>query len=146
MDRMNGTQPAPPADLLPFEPAWPFEPLAPPPRDTAAPVPTPQRLLGQIAATFDVSVADLTGPSRRSYVSATRQAAAYILHTRFTPLSLRDIGTLLGGRDSSTMFHSRYPITEIVVATRHQPHDLGRYLVPAQPRMHYHMRTRIGKR
>lgn len=135
MDRTNGTRTAPPADVLPFEPAWPLEPL-----------PTPQRLLGQIAAAFEVSTTDLTGPSRRSYLSATRQAAAYILHMRIATLSLRDIGTLLSGRDSSTMFHSRYPITEIVVATRHQPHDLGRYLVKAQPRMHYHMRTRIGKR
>jgi hypothetical protein len=103
MDQKNGTHPTPPTDLLPFEPAWPFEPLAPPPRDTAAPLPTPQRLLGQIAATFDVSVADLTGPSRRSYVSATRQAAAYVLHMRVATLSLHDIGTLLGGRDSSTI-------------------------------------------
>jgi chromosomal replication initiator protein len=103
MDRTNGTRTTSPDDLLPFEPAWPFEPLAPPPRDTAAPLPTPQRLLGQIAATFDVSVADLTGPSRRSYVSATRQAAAYVLHMRVATLSLHDIGTLLGGRDSSTI-------------------------------------------
>jgi len=103
MDRMNGTRTAPPDDLLPFEPAWPFEPLAPPPGNTAAPVPTPQRLLGQIAAAFAVSTTDLTGPSRRSYLSATRQAATYILHTHFTTLSLRDIGTLLGGRDSSTI-------------------------------------------
>jgi chromosomal replication initiation ATPase DnaA len=60
-------------------------------------------MLAQVATVFDVPVDDLTGPSRRSYVSATRQAAAYVLHTRFTPLSLRDIGTLLGGRDSSTI-------------------------------------------
>jgi|GEM_PF-2806577 len=103
MDQRNGTRTTPPADLLPFEPAWPFEPLAPPPGNTATPLPTPQRLLGQIAETFDVSVADLTGPSRRSYLSATRQAAAYILHMRIATLSLRDIGTLLGGRDSSTI-------------------------------------------
>ena len=103
MDQRNGTRTTPPADLLPFEPAWPFEPLAPPPGNTPTPLPTPQRLLGQIAAAFDVSITDLTGPSRRSYLSATRQAAAYILHMRIATLSLRDIGTLLGGRDSSTI-------------------------------------------
>jgi len=95
MDRMNGTRTVPPADLLPFEPGGT-------PAPPTAPV-APAQMLAQVATVFDVAMDDLTGPSRRSYVSASRQAAAYILHTRFTTLSLRDIGTLLGGRDSSTI-------------------------------------------
>lgn len=68
-------------------------------------------LLGQMilhAAThhFGVSVVDLTGRSRARHVSEARQAVAYALRRSYPMLSLQSIGTLLGGRDHTTIIYA----------------------------------------
>lgn len=59
----------------------------------------------QAAQTFHVTEADLTGRGRARHIAEARQAAAYVLRQR-TPLSLVEIGKLLGGRDHTTMLHA----------------------------------------
>lgn len=62
-------------------------------------------LLDTVASAFDVTVADLAGPSRTQHIVLARQAAAWALR-KTTPLSLEAIGRLLGGRDHTTISYS----------------------------------------
>jgi len=53
---------------------------------------------------FRVRQRDLTGKTRKAPVVQARHAAAYLLH-EFLELPFKEIGTLLGGRDHSTIIH-----------------------------------------
>ena len=66
---------------------------------------TPQGLIAAVADAFDLTPADLTGPSRLRHITEARQAAAWVLR-RASPLSLSQIGHLLGGRDHTTIGYS----------------------------------------
>ncbi len=65
-----------------------------------------QTMVEHAAHVFGVSVADLTGRSRTRHVSEARQAVAYALRRRYPALSLTSIGTILGGRDHSTIIYA----------------------------------------
>lgn len=67
---------------------------------------SPQALIAQTARVFGVDPDVLVGRSRTAYVTSARQAAAYVLRLRFQQLSLHEIGTLLGGRDHTTIIHA----------------------------------------
>ena len=75
--------------------------LLPPARQ--API-TPGRILSATAAAFDVTIAELEGPSRRQPLARARQVAMYLCR-QLTDLSLPRIGTLFGGRDHTTVLH-----------------------------------------
>lgn len=59
-------------------------------------------ILQEAADLFDLTPADLTGPSRQRHIAEARQALAYALRQR-TTLSLMAVGQLLGGRDHTTI-------------------------------------------
>lgn len=63
------------------------------------------QVLAAVAAVTGVSQEAIVGPSRKQGVVAARHIAAYFLR-QSTPLSLPGIGTLLGGRDHSTILHA----------------------------------------
>lgn len=67
---------------------------------------TPGRdIVAEIAALYDVTVADLTGPSRRKRITHPRQHAMWEVRRRAPHLSLPQIGRLFGGRDHTTIIH-----------------------------------------
>ncbi len=70
----------------------------------AAELPSPARVLQTVAQVFRVRQRDLTGKTRRAPVVRARHAAAYLLH-EFLELPFKEIGSLLGGRDHSTVIH-----------------------------------------
>lgn len=64
-----------------------------------------ERILEAAARVFDVPREELSGRGRAHHISQARQAAAYALHT-WSPLSLAEVGKLLGGRDHTTILHA----------------------------------------
>jgi chromosomal replication initiator protein len=76
---------------------------------------TPRDLIASVASAFDVTVADLSGRSRQRHIAEARQAAAWVLR-RASPLSLEQIGRLLGGRDHTTIIHAVAQIEQRVAA------------------------------
>jgi chromosomal replication initiator protein len=67
---------------------------------------TPRDLIATVAATFDVTLADVLGQSRMRHIAEARQAAAWVLRRAIPAISLEQIGRLLGGRDHTTIIHS----------------------------------------
>jgi len=68
------------------------------------PVASPERILHVVCNHFDVKISDLTSPRRPQALSFARQVAMFLLRER-TELSLSEIGSLLGGRDHTTILH-----------------------------------------
>lgn len=67
---------------------------------------SPTLLVAAIAVTFDLSVEELTGPSRQRHVVHARQAAAWVLRRAYASIRLETIATLLGWRDHTTVIHA----------------------------------------
>lgn len=65
---------------------------------------SPVRTLELTAAHFGLTVADFTGRRRTAEIALARQVAMYLLRAE-NGLSLPAIGTMLGGRDHSTVSH-----------------------------------------
>ena len=59
----------------------------------------------EVAAYFDVKLADLKGPKRHRAVAHPRMIAMYLAR-KHTELSLGQIGAYFGGRDHSTVLHA----------------------------------------
>ncbi|MBX5493106.1 MAG: chromosomal replication initiator protein DnaA, partial [Chloroflexi bacterium] len=72
--------------------------------DTARHRLRPEAVLDAVARHFNVTLADLQGKARDKRVVTPRHVAMYLLRET-TPLSLNEIGTLLGGRDHTTVLH-----------------------------------------
>ncbi|MDQ3782869.1 MAG: chromosomal replication initiator protein DnaA, partial [Actinomycetota bacterium] len=66
---------------------------------------TPELVMERVAARYGLSLADLTGPSRKQPLAAKRQIAMYLCRD-LTNLSLPKIGTAFGGRDHTTVIHA----------------------------------------
>jgi chromosomal replication initiator protein len=64
----------------------------------------PEEVLHAVAHSSGLSPADLAGKRRGRDVVLPRQVAMYLMREE-TGVSLADIGTLLGGRDHSTVLH-----------------------------------------
>jgi chromosomal replication initiator protein len=58
----------------------------------------------EVAESYDVTVRDITGPSRRKAISRARQAFMYEAYQQ-PHLSTPMIGAFLGGRDHTTIVH-----------------------------------------
>ena len=70
------------------------------------PVPlTVERIISEVARTYNVTASDIRGPKRNSAVSAARRTAAYVVR-EITGLSMEEIGKEFGGRDHSTIVYS----------------------------------------
>ncbi len=67
----------------------------------------------QIAARYNVSQADLEGPSRKREVTQARQIAIYLAR-ELTQSSFPALGRAFGGRDHTTAMHSYQKVQELV--------------------------------
>jgi chromosomal replication initiator protein len=67
--------------------------------------PTPKLVLDQVAAFFDLSVADITGAKRDKEIVLPRQVAMYLMRHELG-LSFPKIAAVVGGRDHTTAMHS----------------------------------------
>ncbi len=85
----------------------------PPPADDS---PSHKTLFRQIAAAaarhFELTVAELKGPSRRRHVVEARSTAMYLCRT-LTDGSLADVGRHFGGRDHTTVIHACQKIEDL---------------------------------
>ena len=70
-----------------------------------APQVTATTIINLTATTYGLSVADVTGPSRKQPLAQKRQIAMYLCR-ELTDLSLPKIGQAFGGRDHTTVIHA----------------------------------------
>ncbi len=66
---------------------------------------TPDLIMERVASFYDLSLDQLTGPSRKQPLARSRQIAMYLCRD-LTDLSLPKIGAAFGGRDHSTVLHA----------------------------------------
>jgi chromosomal replication initiator protein len=78
--------------------------------DTARRAVRPESVLEAVTRYYNVSLLDLQGKARDKRVVGPRQVAMYLLREE-TPLSLPDVGALLGGRDHTTVMHGVHKVS-----------------------------------
>ena len=70
------------------------------------PVPvTIEKIIGEVARTYNVSPSEIRGKRRTASISAARQTAIYVVR-EITGMSMEDIGREFNGRDHSTIVYS----------------------------------------
>jgi chromosomal replication initiator protein len=74
---------------------------------------TADTIIAVTADTYEVSIVDLTGPSRKQPLAQIRQIAMYLCRD-LTDLSLPKIGAAFGGRDHSTVIHAVEKIRRLI--------------------------------
>ena len=72
---------------------------------------TPQLIIEVVSEHFHISVDQMISKSRSSDIAKPRQIAMYLCKN-MTSCPLDTIGTLLGGRDHSTIIHGIRKVTE----------------------------------
>ncbi len=70
----------------------------------------PEAILHAVARYYHITVDELRSKGRRRAIAQPRQVAMYLLREE-TPLSLPQIGKLLGGRDHTTIMHGYERVT-----------------------------------
>lgn len=76
---------------------------------------TPERIEAAVAATYNVTVAEMQSSSRQRRVTEPRQVAMYLEKT-LLELPYTQIGYRFGGRDHSTVIHSIQKIAEAMTS------------------------------
>ena len=66
---------------------------------------TAELIMQTVGDYYNVSIGDLTGPTRKREVTVPRQIAMYLTR-EMTGMSLPQIGVVFGGRDHTTVLHS----------------------------------------
>ena len=79
----------------------------------ARPELTPAAILEAVASFYRVSLEELQSPSRSRRIARPRQIACYLIRQE-TEASLSQIGSLLGGRDHSTVLHACDRIASLI--------------------------------
>ena len=70
------------------------------------PVPvTIEKIINEVARTYNVSPTEIRGPKRNSAVAAARRTAIYVVR-EITGMSMEEIGKEFGGRDHSTIVYA----------------------------------------
>ena len=82
-----------------------------------APV-TVERIIGEVAKTYNVTADDIRGKKRAAPISAARQAAVYCVR-EITQMSLEAIGKEFSGRDHSTIGYAIQQIEDAVKSDEH---------------------------
>ncbi|MDH3729662.1 MAG: chromosomal replication initiator protein DnaA [Acidimicrobiia bacterium] len=70
-------------------------------------------IIAATSASFGVSTADLTGPSRKQPLARARQVSMYLCR-ELTDLSLPKIGREFGGRDHTTVLHALDKVKQVM--------------------------------
>ncbi|PSP10447.1 MAG: chromosomal replication initiator protein DnaA, partial [Cyanobacteria bacterium SW_9_47_5] len=81
-------------------------------------VASPEAILMAVADTFNVSVEELKGNSRRREISWARQVGMYLMR-QHTELSLPRIGEEFGGKDHTTVMYSCEKIEQLQQGDSH---------------------------
>ena len=76
-------------------------------------VPSPQRIISEIASFYSLTEADIRGQNRSKNTAIARQVAMYLLRT-MTTLSLKDIGAEFEDRNHSTVLSSIKKIEDLI--------------------------------
>jgi len=111
---------------------------------------TPRDLIAHVARAFDLTPSDLTGRSRMRHIVPARQAAAWVIR-KASPLSLEEIGRLLGGRDHTTIGYSiaqveqRLAIDPIYAAQMHSLLPQRPLVTPVRSRPDHAMRWWVAQ-
>ena len=84
------------------EPAPPPAPVPAPPVSTATPA---RAILNEVAAKYELSVADIRGACRKNKFVRARQEAAYRLSVELK-FSLSQVGRVIGNKDHTTALHA----------------------------------------
>lgn len=72
---------------------------------------TVEKIISEVARTYNTSSADIRSNKRTANVSAARKVSMYIVR-EITGMSMEDIGTEFGGRDHSTVVYSISDVTK----------------------------------
>ncbi len=75
---------------------------------------TPQRIIEVVSDHFNISVDQMISKTRSNDISKPRQIAMYLCKNMIPDLSLETIGSLLGGRDHSTVVHGIKKVSDEV--------------------------------
>lgn len=77
----------------------------------------PKKVLTYVCGYFNLNLKDLSGPKRQKELVLPRHIAMYLL-TEELRLTVEKVGSLLGGRDHTTVMHGRDRIKKLIVANR----------------------------
>ena len=86
---------------------------------------TPAIILDAAAYEYGITVADLTGPSRKQPLALSRQIAMFLCRD-LTDLSLPKIGAAFGGRDHTTVIHAVEKIKKLIQSDKQVFDDVTR--------------------
>lgn len=76
------------------------------------PIPiTVEKIINEVARTFNVSPEDIKGKRQDASVSAARQVAIYVVN-EITGMSLKAVGAEFGGKDHSTVLYNIRRVNE----------------------------------
>jgi len=84
---------------------------------------TPQQIIKAVANFFEVNSDEITGRCRKKQIIRPRQLAIFLIREE-TNLSFPEIGSLLGGRDHSTIIHAYEKIKEELTDNKLLENDL----------------------
>lgn len=86
-----------------------------------------KKVLNEVNNYFNIKMSDLIGPRRQKQLVTPRQIAMYLLYID-CKLSMEKIGTILGGRDHTTVLHG----IEKIKFSINRDRELQRYVIDLQ--------------